>query len=76
MVDFSLMNKQHPSTFQSELAAALKGETLFDEVSRLLYSTDPDIASLADWYNRCGPSALQDLQTNFGINTRFFTGLE
>ena len=42
---------------------------------RLIYSTDPDIASLADWYNRCGPSALNDLQTNFGINTRFVTGL-
>ncbi len=41
---------------------------------RLLYSTDPDIVSMADWYNRCGPSALQDLQTNFGINTRFLTG--
>lgn len=43
---------------------------------RLIYSTDPDIASIADWYNRCGPSAKQDLQTNFGINTRFLTGLE
>jgi GWxTD domain-containing protein len=42
---------------------------------RLIYSTDPDIASLADWYNRCGPSALQDLQTNFGINPRFTSGL-
>lgn len=42
---------------------------------RLIYSTDPKIASLADWYNRCGPSALTDLQTNFGINTRFLTGL-
>jgi GWxTD domain-containing protein len=41
---------------------------------RLLYSTDPDIASMADWYNRCGPSALRDLQTNFGINARFLTG--
>jgi GWxTD domain-containing protein len=43
---------------------------------RLIYSTDPNVASLADWYNRCGPSALQDLQTNFGINTRFITGLD
>jgi GWxTD domain-containing protein len=42
---------------------------------RLIYSTDPDIASLADWYNRCGPSALNDLMTNFGINTGFITGL-
>jgi GWxTD domain-containing protein len=43
---------------------------------RLIYSNDPAIASLADWYRRCGPSALQDLQTNFGINTRFISGLE
>jgi len=43
MVDFSLMSKPNPSTFQSELAAALKGETLFDEVSRLLYSTDASL---------------------------------
>ena len=43
---------------------------------RLIYSNDPKIASLADWYRRCGPSALNDLQTNFGINTRFITGLE
>jgi len=42
---------------------------------RLIYSTDTDIASLADWFNRAGPSALNDLQTNFGINTRFLTGL-
>lgn len=41
---------------------------------RLIYSTDPEIASMADWYDRCGPSALQDLQTNFGISTRFLTG--
>jgi GWxTD domain-containing protein len=38
---------------------------------RLIYSTDPDIASLADWYERSGPAALQDLKTNFGINPRF-----
>lgn len=43
---------------------------------RLIYSTDPSIASLGDWYNRCGPSAKQDLRTNFGINPRFSTGLE
>lgn len=43
---------------------------------RLIYSTDPDIAPMADWYNRCGPSALTDLQTNFGISTRFLTGFE
>jgi len=38
---------------------------------RLIYSTDPDVQSLADWYRRCGPSALNDLRTNFGVNTRF-----
>ena len=38
---------------------------------RLIYSTDPEIASLGDWYLRCGESALQDLQSNFGINPRF-----
>ena len=41
---------------------------------RLIYSTDPDIVSLGDWYNRCGPAALQDLQSNFGINPRFGSG--
>lgn len=38
---------------------------------RLIYSTDPEVASLADWYNRCGPMALNDLQTNYGIKPRF-----
>ena len=34
---------------------------------RLVYSSDPDIASLADWYRRVGPQAMSDLR-NFGIN--------
>lgn len=38
---------------------------------RLIYSSDPEIQSLADWYQRCGPSALNDLRTNFGVSTRF-----
>ena len=41
---------------------------------RLIYSTDPEVANLADWYNRTGPSALNDLQTNFGIKPRFGIG--
>jgi len=41
---------------------------------RLIYSTDPEIASLADWYKRTGPSALDDLLTNFGIKPRFGIG--
>ena len=41
---------------------------------RLIYSTDPEIASLADWYLRAGESALRDLQNNFGINPRYTAG--
>jgi len=37
---------------------------------RLIYSSDPEVQSLADWYRRCGPSALNDLRTNFGVNVR------
>lgn len=34
---------------------------------RLIFTTDPDIPSLADWQRRIGPSAARDLTTNFGI---------
>ena len=34
---------------------------------RLMYTTDPYVNSLADWYRRVGPQALRDLR-NFGIN--------
>ncbi|MCK5490010.1 MAG: GWxTD domain-containing protein [Gemmatimonadetes bacterium] len=37
---------------------------------RLIYTTDVDMISLADWYNRVGPEALRDLQTNFGLQPR------
>jgi len=37
---------------------------------RLIYSSDPEVQSLADWYQRCGPSALNDLRINFGVNVR------
>ena len=37
---------------------------------RMIYTTDPDKTSLADWANRVGPEALRDLQTNFGIRPR------
>ena len=43
---------------------------------RLIYSTDPDIASLADWYDRAGPTAMEDLARSFGIKPRFGTGLQ
>ena len=35
----------------------------------LLFSTDPNVSSRADWYRRIGPEALADLQT-FGIVPR------
>ncbi|MDT8435839.1 MAG: GWxTD domain-containing protein [Gemmatimonadota bacterium] len=34
---------------------------------RLVFTTDNDMTSLADWRARVGTSALQDLATNFGI---------
>ena len=34
---------------------------------RLVYSSDPTMVSLADWYRRIGPDAMRDLR-NFGIN--------
>jgi len=37
---------------------------------RMVYTTDPDMTSLGDWYRRVGPEALMDLQRNFGINPR------
>ncbi len=37
---------------------------------RMVYSSDPYVQSLADWYRRVGPSALNDLMTNFGITAR------
>jgi GWxTD domain-containing protein len=33
----------------------------------LIYSTDPNVATRADWYRRVGPEAIADLQQNFGI---------
>ena len=37
---------------------------------RMIYTTDPDMTSLGDWYRRIGDQALLDLQMNFGINPR------
>lgn len=34
---------------------------------RLIFTTDPDIPSLADWQRRIGPAAARDLTSNFGI---------
>ena len=34
---------------------------------RMVFTTDPDIPSLADWQRRIGTSAARDLTTYFGI---------
>lgn len=37
---------------------------------RLIYTTDTQMTSQADWAARAGPEALRDLRTNFGIQPR------
>ncbi len=39
---------------------------------RLIYSTDPEIAHVADWTQRVGNAALRDLQEQFGVRPRVF----
>lgn len=38
---------------------------------QLIFTTDPDIRSLADWSERVGAEALRDLSTQFGVQPRF-----
>lgn len=40
-------------------------------VWRMIYTTDPNMNKLADWYERVGPEAIRELQTKFGIQPRF-----
>ena len=40
-------------------------------VWRMIYTTDPNLRSLADWYERVGGQAIRDMQTQFGIQPRF-----
>jgi GWxTD domain-containing protein len=39
---------------------------------RLILSTDPEIPTLADWEQRCGNAAKQDLTQQFGVRPRTF----
>jgi len=38
---------------------------------RLIYSTDPSIASLPDWRRRVGPAAVSELTTYYGVQEDF-----
>jgi GWxTD domain-containing protein len=40
-------------------------------VWRMIFTTDPNMQSLADWRGRIGPEAAEDLTTKFGIQPRF-----
>lgn len=40
-------------------------------VWRMIYTSDPNMRSLADWQERVGREALRDMQTQFGIQPRF-----
>jgi len=45
-------------------------ENQFD-VWRMIFTTDPNMQSLADWRGRIGGEAARDLSTKFGIQPRF-----